>query len=64
LSGLTDDFKMNRLITGPPQSSPNAVLAESLDLQSPVALFHRRLNLLFNNPGVDTLSGNSAGNLV
>ena len=64
LSGLTDDFKVNRFIAGPPQSSPNAVLAESLDLQSPVALFHRSLNLLFNNPGVNTLSGHTAGNPV
>ena len=61
LSGLADDFDINRFIAGPPQPSPNAVLAESLDLQSPVSVFHRRLNLLFYNPGVDPLSGDSAG---
>ena len=64
LSGLADDFNLDRFITGPPQSSADAMLAVSLNSQVPVSLLHCRLNLFFNNPRINTLSGNFPGNLM
>jgi hypothetical protein len=64
LSGLAHDFNVNRFISGPPQTSADAVLTESLDSQVAVSLFDCRLNLLFNYSGINPLPGNFAGNLI
>jgi hypothetical protein len=64
LSGLAHDFNVNRFISGPPQTSADAVLAERLDSQVAVSLFYCRLNLFFNNPGINPFPGNFPGNYM
>jgi hypothetical protein len=64
LAGLTHDFNVNRFITGAPQASTDAVLAESLDPQVAVSLSDCRLNLFFNNAGINPFAGNFPGNFI
>jgi hypothetical protein len=50
------DFHVDRLIPGPPQTAPNPVLTDSLDLQNPIAIGHRLLDPFFQNPGRQTMT--------
>jgi hypothetical protein len=56
LPGGAGNFYMNLFLSALPEPAPDAVLAESLDLQHPAALLDCLLNLLFENARFDALA--------
>ncbi len=52
LTGLACDVHMNRVVSGPPESAADAVLAISLNRQPPIPAGHRSLTPLFQDSGI------------
>jgi hypothetical protein len=61
LTGVSENFYKNGIVTRAPQASADTVLTVSVDMQMPMALDHSLLYEFFQNPRFNPLSVFFAG---